>query len=272
MDRRLTPANNRAALDTLHGRVDAPRFTKGEAAQVNLPLVDLLREPGGARERQLLLGDGFTVIDRFEGFAFGQSTKDDYCGYLPESALGAAVAPTHWIAAAASHLYSGPKVQAPERASLSFGARVTVTGGAGKFSQTLLGFIPSCHLRQIGDLFTDPVEIAEKFLGTPYLWGGNSRAGIDCSGLVQASLLACGIACPGDSDLQQTLGQAIPESAPLQRGDLLFWKGHVAMAVSPTHMIHATGNTMTTLIENTAAAIARIIEHGDGAVIARRRL
>lgn len=272
MDRRLTPANARAALEIMRGKIDAPSFTKGEPAQVILPLVDLLRDPGGVRERQLLLGDGFTVIDRFEGFAFGQSTKDGYCGYLPEVALGEVEAPTHWVVAPASHLYSGPMVRAPEIASVSFGARVLVTGVDGSFSATPQGFIPSCHLREIGDLFIDPIEVAEKFLGTPYLWGGNSRAGIDCSGLAQASLLACGIACPGDSDLQQTLGRAIPETATLQRGDLLFWKGHVAMAVSPTQMIHATGHGMTTLIEDTAEAIARIILQGGGPVNARRRL
>ncbi|MGB8813940.1 MAG: NlpC/P60 family protein [Paracoccaceae bacterium] len=271
MDRRLTPANSRAALEGMRGKVDAPRFTKGETAQVVLPLVDLLRSPGGARERQLLLGDGFLVIDRHEGFAFGQSTKDGFCGYLPENVLGVAGVPTHWLTAPASHLYSAPKVQAPETASLSFGARLTVTATAGNFSETPFGFVPTCHLRAIGNWFSDPVEVAEKFLGTPYLWGGNSRAGIDCSGLAQASLLACGLACPGDSDLQQAVGQAIPDGAALQRGDLIFWKGHVAIARNATDMIHATGHGMTTLIENTAAAIARIIAQGEGPVIARRR-
>ena len=83
---------------------------------------------------------------------------------------------------------------------------------------------------------TDPVAVAELFLGTPYLWGGNSRAGIDCSGLVQAALLACGIACPGDSDLQAAIRRhaRLSRSSRSARGDLIFWKGHVAMVADPT--------------------------------------
>jgi cell wall-associated NlpC family hydrolase len=162
-------------------------------------------------------------------------------------------------------------VQAKETASLTLGARLTVLGAQGKFSETNLGFIPTCHLRVIGDWFDDPVDVAQKFLGTPYLWGGNSRAGLDCSGLVQASLLACGKACPGDSDLQQALGRDIPQGAPLQRGDLLFWKGHVATVLDASRMIHATGHAMAVVIEETAAAIARIAAQGGGPVTHRRR-
>ncbi|MDP4034504.1 MAG: NlpC/P60 family protein [Pseudorhodobacter sp.] len=272
MDRRLTPANSRAAHESLRGRVAAPRYTAGEAAQVIVPLVDLLRAPGGARDRQLLLGDAFTVIDRSQGHAFGQSAKDGYCGYLPEAALGGAEIPTHWVAAPASHLYTSPSVQAHEMAALSFGARLRVLGTSGKFSQTTQGCIPSCHLREIGDWFADPVDVAMLFLGTPYLWGGNSRAGIDCSGLVQTALLACGRACPGDGDMQQSLGQPIADNAALKGGDLLFWQGHVAMAINATMMIHATGNAMSVVVENTAAAVARIQKQNGGPVIARRRL
>ena len=271
MDPRLTPANARAAHVSLRGLVAAPRYTAGEALQVILPLVDLLEAPGGARVRQLVLGEGFTVIDRDQGHAFGQSSKDGYCGYLPEAALGRTAAPTHYVAAPASHLYPEPRVQAHESASLSFGARLTALATSGQFTRTPQGFVPTSHLRILGDWFTDPVEVALLFLGTPYLWGGNSRAGIDCSGLVQTALQACGLACPADSDLQQTLGQPIPDGAPLRRNDLVFWRGHVALALSPVEIIHANGNAMAVTIENTAAATARVTAGQGGPVIARRR-
>ena len=105
--------------------------------------------------------------------------------------------PTHWVAAPATHLYPEPRVQARELGTLSMGARLTVLGTEGQFTRTTRGFVPTCHLRPLGDWHKDPVAVAQTFLGTPYLWGGNSRAGLDCSGLVQAAFAACGIAVPG---------------------------------------------------------------------------
>lgn len=271
MDRRLTPANARAALMTLRGKVDAATFTHGTPASITAPLVDLCASPAGPRDRQLLLGEAVTVIDRHDGWAFLQAAKDGYCGYVPEAALGPAESATHWVARPASHLYPEPRVQAPAFAALTLGARVRVTADHGKFLETPQGFIPTPHLRGIGNWFTDPVTVAESLLGTPYLWGGNSRAGIDCSGLTQISFLACGRTCPGDSDLQQTLGAPIAEDTPLQRGDLLFWKGHVAQVVDATRLIHANGHTMSTNYEDIAACIARILSQGAGPVTARRR-
>ncbi len=271
-DPRITPANARAALETLRGSIDASVFTKGEPAQLIQPLTDLLASPNGPRERQLLLGDGFTIIDRHQGHAFGQSTKDGYCGYLPETALGPAEAPTHWVAAPATNLYPGPSIKLRETGTLSLNARVTAIGEDGKFTQTTRGYVPTLHLRKLGDWHKDPVAIAQTFLGTPYLWGGNSRAGLDCSGLVQACLMACGKDCPGDSDLQQVLGKLISEKAALKRGDLLFWDGHVALCMNADFMIHATAAFMAVVMENTRSAIKRIIDQGGGPVTARRRL
>lgn len=272
MDRRLTPANARAALESLRGQVDATRFTPGEPARIAVPLVDLLRDPEGARDRQLIWGAAVTVIDRHAGWAFVQSARDGYCGYLREDQLGAAEQATHWVATPGTHLYAGPKVQQPERAALTLGAQVTVTGHSGAWAETPQGFVPAGHLRPLGDWLEDPAAVAQGFLHTPYLWGGNSRAGLDCSGLVQAALLACGRACPGDSDLQAALGTAIAEGAPLRRNDMLFWKGHVALALSPTRMIHATAAYMAVVEEEIETAIARILRAGEGPVTHRRRL
>lgn len=270
MDPRLTPANDRAALNILRGLVAAPHYTAGEAARVTAPLADLRRAPQGPRDRQVLLGDALTVIDRHAGWCFVQAAKDGYCGYLPEAAVGAARAPTHWIAAPASHLYPDPKVQAREIAALPFGARLTVTGTFGSFAETPEGYVPLAHLRPANEPLTDPVAVATLFLGTPYLWGGNSRAGIDCSGLVQAALLGCGIACPGDSDLQESLGQDVPDDTDLQAGDLIFWNGHVALVADETRILHATAHFMATVFEDRTTAIERIATAGYP-VIARRR-
>lgn len=271
MDRRLTPANDHAALDSLRGVVQAPRYVPGAAARVTAPLADLCRTPAGARDRQVLMGEALTVIDRRDGWCFVQAAKDGYCGYLPEAAVGPARAPSHWVAAPASHLYPEPRVQAREIAALPFGARLTVAGTTGAFAETPEGFVPLAHLRPTGAMLADPVAVATLFLGTPYLWGGNSRAGIDCSGLVQAALLACGLPCPGDSDLQAGLGHEVPGDADLRRGDLLFWKGHVALVADETRLLHATGHVMATVFEDRAAALARIAEAGHP-VIARRRV
>lgn len=271
-DPRITPANARAALESLRGTVDAPRFTTGEPSQLIAPLTDLLACPAGPRERQLLLGDHFTIIDRHAGFAFGQAMKDGFCGYLPETALGPQETPTHWVAAPMTTLYPEPNFKDREIGALTLGARLTAMGEVGKFTQTTRGYVPTLHLKPLGDWHKDPIAIAQTYLGTPYLWGGNSRAGLDCSGLVQACLMSCGHACPGDSDLQQALGKPISEKAALKRGDLLFWDGHVALCMNADFMIHATAAYMAVVMENTRSAIKRITEQGGGPVIARRRV
>lgn len=272
-DRRLTPANGHVAHVSLKGSVEAERFVEGEAATIALPVADLLKEPGGARDRQLLMGDAVAVLERRGGHVFLQAAKDGYCGYVAEAALGPAIAATHWVAAPASHLYPVADMKRHETAALSFGTRLRVVAETPRFFQTSDGlFVPRPHLRPIGDKFDDPAEIALMFVGTPYLWGGNSRAGIDCSGLVQASLLACGIACPGDSDQQQVIGHPVGGLADLRRGDLLFWKGHVAMALDGTRMIHANAFRMAVTVEDITEAIARIEAQGDGPPTGLRRV
>lgn len=271
MDRRLTPYSGRKALFSLQGQLNAD-FVEGEAFRVNRPVIDLLKSPHGARDRQLLWGDKLLVIDRDQGQAFVQAQKDGFCGWIDETSLQPDYVPTHWVAARASHLYSGPKVQAAEICALPLGAEVQVTGFDGNFAITPQGCIPKMHLRALSDRPTDPVAVAESLLGTPYLWGGNSHAGIDCSGLAQVSLLACGIAAPGDSDQQQALGRALPAAEPLQRGDLLFWKGHIALVANDDLMIHANGHTMNVAYEGISAGIQRIIDQNGGPVTHRRRL
>ncbi len=271
MDRRLTPFSGRHALDCLRGQVEAI-FVAGEAGAVAVPLADLEAQPGGARDRQVLLGEPLVVVDRRDDHAFVQMGKDGYCGWLAAGAVGPEVAATHWVAAAGTHLYPEPRVQARAVAALPFGARLAVEEADAKWARVAGGFVPAMHLRRMGDWFLDPVAVAEQFVGTPYLWGGNSRDGIDCSGLVQAALTGCGRFCPGDSDLQAALGVAVTDEAVPCRGELIFWKGHVALVVAPDLILHANGHSMDVRLEGLRDAIARIAVQGGGPVTARRRV
>lgn len=267
-DRRLTPATDRVAHDSLRGLLQRPHWTAGQPARLAVPLADLLDSPGGRRDRQLNFGADLTVIERRDGWAFVQATHDLYCGWLSEAALSLDLPPlTHRVTAPATHIYPAPDMKSHETASLSIGARLSVRAVSGGFAQLATGgWLPLPH---IGDRpATDPVAVAETLLGTPYLWGGNSRWGIDCSGLVQAALGACGIACPGDSDLQRDF---FAPTALIARGDLLFWPGHVALAVSGESMIHATAWQMAVIREDIAAAMARIEAAGQGPFLGARR-
>ncbi len=178
-DGRITPANGRVAHVSLRGAVEAARYVEGERAAIIAPLADLLAAPDGARDRQLLMGERVLILECRDGFAFLQSEKDGYCGYVSEAALGEAIEATHWISVPASHLYPAANMKQREIAALSFGARIAVVAEHERFFETDRGqFVPRQHLCEIGAKMQDPAAVAELFLGTPYLWGGNSRAGI----------------------------------------------------------------------------------------------
>ncbi len=271
-DRRLTPANARVAATHLRGIVEAPKFVDGEAASVVVPVADLLPAPGKRRERQVQFGAAVTVYEWRAGHAFVQAA-DGYVGYIVQTALGDPAQPTHRVGTLATHLYETESMKSADLMRLGFGAAVMVTAELRHFWETPLGFIPKKHLRPLDRPFADPATVAALFFGTPYLWGGNSALGIDCSGLVQAALTACDITCPGDSDLQcAVLGETLADGVPPARGDLYFWNGHVGMLVDAETMIHANAHHMAVAYEPIAAAILRISAQGDGAVLRRARL
>ena len=274
-DPRLTPANGRVAALGLEGKLRARRFVAGEARSVMRPVADLWADEGGnRRQRQLLLGEAFTVLEVQSGMAFGQAQKDGYVGYLENAALGPAISPTHAVSALSSHLYAAPDLKSRDLGWLSFGSRLAIVGQSGTHMETADGqFVPAQHLRALDAPLADPAAVAEQFLGVPYLWGGNSSRGIDCSGLVQAALVACDMACPGDSDQQETaLGHALAPEEPTKRGDLFFWRGHVAMALDGEWLIHANATDMAVARERISQAIQRIELQGEGPLTSRRRL
>lgn len=249
---------------------DPALITGRKSAQIVRPVVDLCRRPDGPRDRQVLFGDAVTVLHQANGWSYIQSTKDTYCGHVRSTAIGPAQPPTHKVAAAATHVYAKADFKSADKQSLSHASKLTVTGTTGAFAVTSDGYIPTVHLSLISEALSDPASVAGLFLGTPYLWGGNSRWGVDCSGLVQAALLACAIPCPGDSDMQMELGQ--DATGPFRRNDLLFWKGHVALVTDENTLIHANAHSMSTTYEPINAATRRIAEQGDGQIIAHRRL
>ncbi|MEM6483360.1 MAG: NlpC/P60 family protein [Pseudomonadota bacterium] len=274
-DPRRLSSNGVYAAAELEGQVDAEHFVEGEMRRIARPVVDLRRRPGeGSLDRQLLFGDRFRVLHREEGYAFGQAERGGYVGYVPDSELESWVDPNSRVIARASLGFRTPDLKAPNPVRLPMDAHVSIQAHDNRWAETACGlFLPLSHLAPLDDYRTDPVSVAETFLGAPYLWGGNSDLGMDCSGLIQIACLVCGIDCPGDSDQQQAeLGIALAGRSQLRRGDLVFWKGHVAWVVNNETLLHANAYHMAVAYEPLDEAVARIEAQGDGPVTVRRRL
>ncbi len=272
-DQRVTPANGRVAHTSLQGVVQADRFVEGRWMMVQQPMANITDEPRGKRLSQLLFGERFLVLESIDGFAFGQAERDGHVGYIISGALTGAEDATHWVIAPATHLYPKPELKAPPEVALFFGSHIKVLRERDDYFRIHTGhFIPKQHVMPLRARFSDPVGVADLMLGTPYLWGGVSRWGIDCSGLVQSALIACGIDCPRDSDQQVVVGEEVPENAPLQRNDVIFWKGHVGLMSNATTLLHANATHMAVAYEPLDEVVARMEAAGDGPITHRRRV
>ncbi|RVC79284.1 MAG: peptidoglycan endopeptidase [Mesorhizobium sp.] len=269
-DARLHAFRSDLADARLKGEVSAERFVAGLPARISVPVADLRRAPrwDAGVNTQAVFGDDVLVFEEREGWAWIQAERDGYVGYVADTVLGARDhAPTHVVSVPRTFLYPGPDLRIPVSGQLSMGSAVTVTGSA-ETRGTPYALLSSgqaliaAHLRSIGEVATDYVSVAEGFLGTPYLWGGVSGFGIDCSGLVQLAMRMTGKDVLRDSDMQAgSIGEPLdpgPDFAGLRRGDLVFWKGHVAIMTDPDTMIHANGHTMLVSREGLKEAVERI--------------
>ncbi|MFD1744623.1 NlpC/P60 family protein [Rhizobium helianthi] len=265
LDRRLNAFRPDLADERLAERVQAERYVGGEPASIAVPLANIRPEADRARniDTQFLFGEPVRIFERRDGWAWVQAEEDGYVGYLPEAELTAPTAPTHWISVPRSFVYPDAELRKVPLHALSMGSRIEVVGeaetrGTRYFLLKSGGAIIARHCVPVSDyVHSDYVAIAAEFLNTPYLWGGRSGFGIDCSGLVQLAMMMAGIKAPRDSDMQAAFGREI-ERHDVKRGDLVFWKGHVAIMEDRETMLHANGNTMTVARETLEAAIERI--------------
>lgn len=277
LDPRLTPARPEIAASHLRGKVEALRFVDGERLRVRAASTAVRKEPRPdvAYQTEALMGEIVTIYDRDdEGWAWGQLERDGYVGWMAANALGAVdPVPTHRVIVPHAFVYPVAGFKTQPLDALPLGAEVTVTRSEGHYSATPVGFVYSTLIAPLSSISNDFVSVAESLQGTPYLWGGKSSKGLDCSGLVQLAFAQAGVAAARDSDMQESsLGHALPlDTNVLRRGDLVFWKGHVGIMQDERTLLHANAGAMAVSSENLAGAIARIAEAGGGQPTSFRR-
>ena len=276
-DPRITPARGDIAALHLKDVVEADAYVSGEEMRVAVPAAPLTGRPDGEAEMvsQLLFGEAFTVYEAEGGWAWGQSALDGYVGYLPAHDLvpASGSGPDHRVSALQAIIYPEPDMKTRPIGAVPFGSLVTAKGEEGAFAALDPGgYTPMRALIETGAREALWVATAERFIGAPYLWGGRSPAGLDCSGLIQLALQAAGAACPRDSDQQMAaLGRDVSPKK-LARGDLVFWKGHVGVMTSPTRLLHANAHHMEVVEEAFESAATRIARNEFGDVLAVKRI
>jgi cell wall-associated NlpC family hydrolase len=277
-DPRLTPARPDLAATYLKGKVEAARFVDGVTMRVTAPRAPLRKNPApdAPLDTEALHGEQAVVYETTEeGWCWGQLALDSYVGWIPASALGPrGKDPTHRVAALRTLVFAGPNIKRPPLMALPFLSRLVVTRQDGEFAVTDEGgYVSASHLVSIDAFDRDFVTTARRFMGAPYLWGGRTNLGLDCSGLVQISLQAAGYACPRDSDMQAGIGSPIDLNEgldTLRARDLVYWKGHIGIVSEPGRLLHANGFHMAVAEEPLAEAVKRIRDAGSAILAARR--
>jgi cell wall-associated NlpC family hydrolase len=280
LDRRQHAFRPDLAHIDLADRVGAQRYVQPIAHYATASVTGIHSHADAASENlsQLQFGEIFHVLERGPDWCWGQTAHDHYVGYVATSALTAGLLPvaTHWVSAPHAHVYQKPSIKAEVLHPLWRGSPVSVISVDEKFAALAEGgFVRRNALSPVGTHATDWVAQAEDFIGTAYLWGGRTRAGIDCSGLVQTALMACGMSCLRDTDMQaRSIGQLVPENQwhDLQRGDFIFFPGHVGIMHNSENLLHANAHHMKTVIEPLAGVIARLKPEYEKPVTSVRRI
>jgi hypothetical protein len=275
LDVRITPFRDGVASRALEGVEAAEVYLEPRPMTCKVSAAGIHRAPdlGSEQMDQLLLGEVFEVIEEEAGgFVWGQARRDGYVGFVLSGALGRPGGPpTHRISALRTYAFAEPSIKSRAAGPYSLNGLVTVEAEDGRLMKAAgAGWIPQEHLAPIGVFEEDWAAVAERFLGAPYLWGGRESLGLDCSGLVQQALFACGRACPRDADQQAELGVGI-DRGDFGRGDLVCWKGHIGVGLDAERIVHANGFHMSVAIEPLETAIARIDAAGVGQPTAFRR-
>lgn len=267
LDRRLFAYKDDVADAKLRGKVQALRYVTPELRQVTVSIAPVLREPryDAPTDTQALLGEPVHVFQIKDGWAFVQLVIDHYVGFIPARCLSSQVIdPTHRIAVPQTLLYTRADIKSNPVQPAYMNSLVSVVSIDGDLAKLRdHRYVWARHLRPIDEHWDDPATVAEAFVNTPYLWGGKSWTGIDCSGLVQVAFQACGFDCPRDTDMMQAgFGRPLKQDRTLrlQRNDLVFWKGHVGVMLDATTLLHANGHYMQTVSEPLSVAIKRIAE------------
>ena len=256
----------------LAGRVIANAYVRPRSSYCVTPREAMRAKPdtSSAAVSELLHGEEFAVLETSAGWAWGYSRHDGYVGYVPVGSLDQALPPTHRVPAAAL-IFEAADIKSLIIARLPAFAKLHAepTDNA-PFFAAAGGFVHARHVQPVDHIEPDPVAVAETLVGTPYLWGGRSGDGLDCSGLVQQVLACAGIAAPRDSDQQQALGAAIADPATLKRGDLVFFPGHVGIMADTTRLAHANAYWMAVTVEPLADVVARLSDHPQPITAMRR--